>query len=243
MVSNIATHALKDFTFERFVVTRENQEAFDSCFDVARLTTHAGNPLFLYGPVGSGKTHLLHSVANFHRSKQPEDGRQVLLVTCQALKEDFFRALKEGQLEEFNTRYSGQDVLLVDDIQYLKSDIEVQQDFFKIFGNIVERGGRVVVTSDRPADKLEGLENRLIERFSEGTLINTQYPAHEARMQVLSTMSKDRGWVVPDDVISMLADRFSGNVRELKGGLTKVVAYARMSKRAPSPQLVNEILN
>jgi len=230
----------ENFTFARFSVDRENSEAYDACAALSKGQVVA-NPLFLYGAVGSGKTHLLNAIG--HRLKNEGTSQvSVMLVPYSTVKEEFLDALSNNTIDALIQRYSQVNFLLIDDIQFLTGHPRLQTELFKVLESVIARDGRVVVTSDRPPEELEGLQQRMADRFARLQSINLRYPTPHARIAILETIARGQGWAIPRPVLVAIARRYTANIRQLKGALTKVVTHASVMKEVPSEDLVKRVL-
>jgi len=217
------------YTFETFVLGPSNRFAHAAAMAVAEAppaTTY--NPLFIYGGVGLGKTHLLYAIAHYMVRLNPE--LRPKYVTSERFVTEFIRSVREGQGYQFQRRYRNVDVLLVDDIQFLAGKEETQTEFFHTFNDLHRAGHQIVIASDRPPQELSGLEDRLRSRFRSGLCVDVQPPDLETRMAILQRKADRDGIPVPDDVVSYIAQRFDSNIRELEGALVRVAAFAKLAQ-------------
>jgi chromosomal replication initiator protein len=222
------------FNFGNFVVGPSNQLAHAACVAVSEGGPLAPNPLFIYGKVGLGKTHLLHSIG--HRGVQ--DGLEVAYVTSESFTNEFIDAVGRSRMDAFRARYRKVDLLLVDDIQFIAGKEQTQEEFFHTFNAVVDAGGHIVLSCDRPPKLLSTLAERLQSRFSWGLVADIQEPDLETRMAILrSKLAGRQAREIPDDVIAFIAERVAGNVRELEGALNRVFAEAEMLQVAPDMAL------
>lgn len=211
------------FTFANFVVGPGNRLAQAGAAAVAEGGPLAPNPLFIYGGVGLGKTHLLHAIG--HRAVQ--DGKEVAYVTSEAFTNEFIDAVGRNRMDAFRARFRKVDVLLVDDIQFLAGKEQTQEEFFHTFNDLIESGGHIVLSCDRAPRSLSTLAQRLQSRFSWGLVADIQPPDLESRIAILRTKLAARNVIdVPDNVVQLLAERATANVRELEGALNRVLAQA-----------------
>jgi len=229
------------FSFRRFVVSRQNEEAYELALEISRGKGSHGHLIFLYGSVGCGKTHLIQAISNSIHAENPNLVIQISAV--HEVKEDFIQATRAARPGQFIEKYADLDYLMVDDIQFLKGAVELQLGIFSVFSLIMDNGGSVILTSDRAPHRLEGLERRLMKLLRSGKTVLVQYPSYEGRARVLMNMAEEKGWILPDEVFFSIAQKLTGNIRELKGGLQKVVMYAKMQKQVPSPDLVDKVLD
>jgi chromosomal replication initiator protein len=218
------------FTFDRFIIGSSNRLASAACMAVADHPAQAYNPLFLYGGVGLGKTHLLHAIGNAALSQNPDIN--VLYVSSEKFTNDLINAIRRQQTEEFRNRYRNIDILLIDDIQFIAGKDATQEEFFHTFNTLHTAGKQVVMTSDRPPKAILTLEERLRSRFEWGLIVDVQLPDYETRIAILRTKAEQMTVDVPASVIEFLAQRIQSNIRELEGSLNRVVAFAKMNGTA-----------
>jgi chromosomal replication initiator protein len=232
------------FTFGQFVIGDANRFAHAAALAVAELPGQAYNPLFIYGPPGVGKTHLLHSIGNYVQ-RYGED-LTVRYATVEQFTNDFVGALQSGSnaVDRFKGRYRRNDVLLVDDIQFLESKAKTEEEFFHTFNALLETGSQLVLTSDRLPRDLGALEDRLRERFEAGLVTDIQSPDRATRLTVLTKRVDHDGIAVQDGaVLEVIADRITSNIRALEGALIRVVAFASLTGRPVDPDLATEVLD
>ena len=212
------------YTFERFVVGGNNQLAEAACHAVADNPGRLYNPLFLYGGVGLGKTHLMHAIG--HDVLASPDDRRVAYVSSEQFTNELIQAIRRGNTEEFRARYRKIDLLLVDDVHFLKGKESTQEEFFHTFNSLYDAQRQIVVTSDRPPREMEGVEQRLVSRFEWGLVVDLRPPDFETRMAILRAKAEDEGLVLDDDVIEYIAHSCSSSVRELEGAVLKLLAVS-----------------
>jgi chromosomal replication initiator protein len=231
-----------NYTFDHFVIGSSNRFAHAAALAVAEAPAQSYNPLFLSGPTGLGKTHLLQAIA--HYVVHEHSGLRVRYVTCEAFTNDFIDALQEKRLEQFKGRYRAYDVLLVDDIQFLAGKQRMQEEFFHTFNTLYESGSQIVLSSDRPPRDISPLESRLRSRFEWGLIADIQAPDLETRIAILlKKTSRDRLAIADRDVLTAIAQRIQTNIRELEGALTRVVAYASLNGVPITVDLVRDVLH
>ena len=230
------------YTFDQFVIGDGNRLAHAAALAVAETPAQAFNPLFIYGPPGLGKTHLLHAIGNYVRLYG--GGLRVRYATVEEFTSDFIRAIKVGSTGAFRHRFRGVDVLLLDDVQFLADKIRTKEEFFHTFNALYEGGRQLVLTSDRaPADHDE-FEARLRERFASGLVADLQPPELDVRMAILRKRARlDSLQHVPEETLVEIASRVSASVRALEGALIRVVAYASLRREEPSPELASHVLS
>jgi chromosomal replication initiator protein len=229
------------YTFSNFIVGSANRLAHAAALSVAERPGHAYNPLFLYGGVGLGKTHLMHAIGNAVAAKFPR--KRILYATSEKFTNDFINSIREQKMEDFRTRYRRIDVLLIDDIQFIAERERTQEEFFHTFNAIHEAGKQVVLSSDRPPKAITTLEERLRSRFEWGLIADLTPPDLETRIAILRSKAEDQLHLIPGDVIEFIARKVVSNVRELEGALNRVVAYASMSGMPVGIELASAVLS
>jgi chromosomal replication initiator protein len=223
------------------VIGDANRLAHAAALAVAELPGLAYNPLFICGPPGLGKTHLLHSIANYVSAHG--DGATVLYTTAEAFTDEFVGALHHGALEAFKAAYRGVDLLLVDDVQFLQSKARTEQEFFHTFNALQGAGAQLVLTSDRLPRDLDALEDRLRERFEAGLVTDVRPPDLTTRRTILrKRVQQDALAGIDPAAVDLIAKRVDTNIRALEGALIRVVAYGSLTGRAVGPELADEVL-
>jgi chromosomal replication initiator protein len=217
------------YTFDRFIVGSSNRMAHAVCKSIAETPGRKYNPLFLYGGVGLGKTHLLHAIGNEVLDRNPDIN--VLYVSSEKFTNDLINAIRRQQTEEFRNQYRSIDVLLIDDIQFIAGKDATQEEFFHTFNALHSASRHIVISSDRPPKAIMTLEDRLRSRFEWGLTVDIQQPDYETRTAILRTKGEQLSLAVPDDVIAFLATKIQSNIRELEGSLNRVAAFADLNKR------------
>ena len=210
------------YTFENFVVGSSNRLAHAACMAVAENPAHAYNPLFLYGGVGLGKTHLLYAIGNMARQR----GLQVMYVTSEEFANELINSIRTHNTQAFRERYRFIDVLLIDDIQFIAGKESTQEEFFHTFNSLHGQEKQIVISSDRPPKAMSTLEERLRSRFEWGLIADIQPPDLETRIAILRSKAERMHRDVPEEIMSYIAHQFQSNIRELEGALTRVVAYS-----------------
>jgi chromosomal replication initiator protein len=230
-----------NYTFERFVIGEGNRVAHAAALAVAETPSEAYNPLFLHGPPGLGKTHLLGAVANYLRLNAP--GLSVRYTTAEGFTNEFVAALRSSGSERFKARYRDLDVLLVDDVQFLQGKQHTEEEFFHTFNALYEGGSQLVLSADRLPSELSTLASRLRDRFEWGLAIPVAPPDLPTRMAVLQRLAREAGIDSADrDALSELAQRIDANVRRLHGALTKAIAHASLTAKPLSAELIAELI-
>lgn len=216
------------YTFESFVVGKSNEVAYAASRAIAEHPGKKINPLFLYGGVGLGKTHLLHAIGNYIKTINPT--LKVLYVTCEQFTNSYIDSLRSGNKEKsisnFREKFRNVDVLIVDDIQFIENKIETQQEFFNTYNDLYQNNKQIVLASDRPPKSIATLSDRLVSRFSSGLIQDIQSPDFETRVAILKRKAMEEGYNIEDDVFDYLAEKIDTNIRELEGCLAKVHFYA-----------------
>lgn len=213
------------YTLSSFVVGESNQLAYAAAVAVSTRPGTAYNPLFLYGGVGLGKTHLLHGIGNASATR----GLSCLYVSSEQFTNDFITSLQTKRMREFREKYRSVDVLLMDDIQFLRGKETVQESFFHTFNDLHNSNRQIVLACDRPTSALSPIEDRIRSRLQWGLSADIQLPAQETRRAILEFKAQEMGASVPSDVLDLLAAKFPGSVRDMEGALNRVVAYADLT--------------
>lgn len=226
------------YTFENFVVGTNNRLAQAASLAITERPASTYNPMFLYGGVGLGKTHLLHAIGNSCHEK----GLQVLYVSSEDFTNDLINAIRSHTTQAFREKYRRIDVLLVDDIQFIAGKESTQEEFFHTFNTLHGQNKQIVISSDRPPKALMTLEARLCSRFEWGLTADIQPPDFETRLAILHSKAERLGCQVPTDLMGLIARRIQSNIRELEGALTRVAAFADLSGQPMSAQMVESAL-
>jgi len=228
------------YVFENFIVGKQNELAHAAAQAVAAQPGGVYNPLFIYGGVGLGKTHLLQAIGNELKRKSPDVN--VLYVTCERFTNDFINAVRSGKAKEFKDRYRTVDLLLVDDIQFMTSKEGTQEEFFHTFNQLHQNNRQIVITSDRPPKAIPTFEQRLVSRFESGMLADVGSPDFETRVAILDTKCREKEYPLSREVLHHVATAVQRNVRELEGALNKIIAFHQFKNISPSLESVKPIL-
>jgi chromosomal replication initiator protein len=227
-------------TFETFVVGNNNNFAYAAALAVAQAPGKSYNPLFLYGGVGLGKTHLLHAIGQ-HVASNKKSAR-VAYVSSEKFTNEYIDGIQNNQLARFRKKYRQTDVLLIDDIQFLAGKERIQEEFFHTFNALHEAHKQIVLTCDRPASEIQNLEHRLVSRFEWGLVTDLQPPDIEMRLAILNKKAQLMGVTLPEDILNFLASRIRTNVRRLEGALIRVASYASLTGKKLSIEVVEGLL-
>jgi chromosomal replication initiator protein len=226
------------YTFDNFVVGSGNRLAHAACQAVADKPAKAYNPLFLYGGVGLGKTHLLHAIGNACFAR----GLNVLYVSSEEFTNEIINAIRTHTTQAFREKYRSADVLLVDDIQFIAGKESTQEEFFHTFNTLHGQDKQIIVSSDRPPKSLVTLEERMRSRFEWGLAADIQPPDLETRLAILRAKAERTGRRIPDEILESVARRVQSNIRELEGALNRILAFADLSGQSLTPELVETAL-
>lgn len=228
-------------TFDTFVVGNNNNFAHAAALAVAQAPGKSYNPLFLYGGVGLGKTHLLHAIGQYVVTHKK--GARVAYVSSEKFTNEYIDAIQNNQLVRFRKRYRQTDVLLIDDIQFLSGKERIQEEFFHTFNALHEAHKQIVLTCDRPAAEIQNLEHRLVSRFEWGLVTDLQPPDTETRVAILRKKEKSMGVELPDEIVNFLAYRVRSNIRRLEGALIRVASYASLTGKKMTVEMVEALLH
>ncbi len=228
------------YTFDSFVIGAGNRFAHAAALAVAETPGIVYNPLFVYGGVGLGKTHLLRAVGSYVEDQDPS--MRVRYVTCEQFTNDFINSMRDNSPLSFQKRYRENDVLLIDDIQFLENKVETQEAFFHTFNTLYEENKQIAIASDRHPKYIQTLENRLVSRFEWGLVTDIQPPDLETRIAILRKKALLDSLEVDDEVLTFIASKVSTNIRELEGALVRILAYASLYGRQLSVALAEEVL-
>jgi chromosomal replication initiator protein len=233
------------YTFDTFVVGKSNQFVAAAAKAVAENPAAKFNPLFVYGGVGLGKTHLMHAIGNFLKSERPE--LKVMYVSCERFMNELIDAIRGGKErglnQEFREKYRSLDVLMIDDIQFIANKTSTQEEFFHTFNDLYQNNRQIIISSDRPTKDITPLEERLRTRFEWGLTADIQPPDLETRIAIIQKKAAQEKYNVSNEVLSLIAEKVQSNIREMEGLLSRVVFYASLTGRAANDiDMANEAL-
>lgn len=217
------------YTFESFVIGNSNRFANAACVAVAESPAKAYNPLFLYGGVGLGKTHLMHAIGHQILTNNPD--AKIIYLSTETFMNELINSIKDDNNEAFRNKYRNVDVLLIDDIQFIQDKESTQEEFFHTFNALHNANKQIIISSDRPPKEIPTLEDRLRSRFEMGLITDIQPPDYETRIAILRKKSQDDNKNVPDEVIEYVAKNINSNIRELEGAITRISAYADLNNK------------
>lgn len=229
------------YVFETFVIGNSNRFAHAAAQAVANDPAHAYNPLFLYGGVGLGKTHLMHAIGN--RIKQNNPSMKVLYTSSEKFTNEIINSIQNKTTEAFRQKYRNIDCLIIDDIQFLKGKEQTQVEFFHTFNALKDADKQIIISSDRPPREIETLEDRLRSRFDQGLTADIQTPDLETRMAILRTKAASDNIVLPTEVITLLATNIATNIREIEGAYNKIVAYTSLMHMPITVETAKKVLS
>lgn len=238
--NGFSTYLNPKYTFDTFVIGSGNRFAHAASLAVAEAPARAYNPLFIYGGVGLGKTHLMHAIGHFVMQQNP--GARIVYITFEKFLNEFIQSIQKTKTNEFRNRYRNVDILLVDDIQFITGAEKTQEEFFHTFNHLHSSSKQIIISSDRPPKEIATLEDRLRSRFEWGLITDIQPPDYETRIAILRKKALTEKLSVPDDVIFYIANKINSNIRELEGALIRVVAYSNLTNKKISVEVASEIL-
>ncbi|MFH1233684.1 MAG: chromosomal replication initiator protein DnaA [Patescibacteria group bacterium] len=227
------------YTFDNFIVGKNNELAHAACQAVVANPGHAYNPLFIYGGVGLGKTHLLQGIG--HELMKKTD--KILYVTCEKFTNDYVQAVRSGQAKEFKERYRNVDLLLIDDVHFMGGKDGTQEEFFHTFNELHHNNRQIVISSDRQPKFIPALEKRLSSRFEWGMIADISAPDLETRIAILETKCGEKNYKMEKDILVYIADHIQSNVRELEGALNRLIAFYEFNNTQPTIDSTKNILS
>lgn len=227
------------YTFDHFIVGKNNELAHAACQAVAANPGKAYNPLFIYGGVGLGKTHLIQAIG--HSLSKNTD--KILFITSEKFINDYIQAVRNGQAKEFKDRYRNVDVLLVDDIQFMAGKDGSQEEFFHTFNELHQNNKQIVLTSDRQPKAIPALEKRLLSRFEWGMIADVGQPDVETRIAILERKCREKSYILDSDILTYVATNIQNNIRELEGALNRLIAYHEFNNQKPTLDSTKNVLS
>jgi len=228
------------YTFDKFVVGKGNELAHAACLAVAKKPGEVYNPLFIYGGVGLGKTHLMQAVGNYVLNNT---NLKVLYVTSEKFTNDFIQLVQQGEAKKFKDKYRQVDVLMIDDIQFLAGKEQTQEEFFHTFNALHQENKQIIISSDRPPKAIPALEHRLVSRFEWGMIVDIGVPDLETRIAIIKTKLTEKKYNLTDDIIKYIATKIQTNIRELEGVLNKIIAIHQLNNTEPTEESVKQIIS
>lgn len=229
------------YIFENFIVGKGNELAHAACTAVAEKPGLVYNPLFLYGGVGLGKTHLMQAIGNYIIRHFPQ--KKVIYVTCEKFTNEFIQNVSQGNAEDFKNTYRSVDILLIDDIQFLANKERTQEEFFHTFNTLHQANKQIVVSSDRPPKSIPALENRLVSRFEWGMIADIGQPDLETRIAILENKCKQKNYPLSPDILNYVASNIQSNIRELEGALNRIIAVHQLNNSEPTLESAKKLLS
>lgn len=227
------------YTFANFIVGKNNELAHAAALAVAKNPGAAYNPLFIYGGVGLGKTHLMQAIG--HKILENNPRAKILYVSCEKFANDFISAVQNGTTEDFKKKYRSIDVLLIDDIQFISGKEQTQEAFFHTFNELHQQNKQVVISSDRPPKAIATLEHRLISRFEWGMIADVSSPDLETKIAIINTKAKEKNFPLEPDIAVYLAGAILNNIRELEGAINRIIAHSQLQNRTLNLEEIKQI--
>ena len=227
------------YAFSNFIVGKSSELAYAACQAIVNNPGKAYNPLFIYGGVGLGKTHLLQAMGN----ELVKNGKKVLYTTSEQFTNNYIESIRSGKAKEFKNQYRNVDLLLVDDVQFMGGKDGTQEEFFHTFNELQQGDKQIVLSSDRPPKAIPAIEKRLISRFESGMVVDVGKPDTETKIAILEKKAKDRNYIIEEEILNYIANSIQNNIRELEGALNKIIAYHEFHNLKPSLKVVKNILN
>ncbi|SCS80347.1 chromosomal replication initiator protein DnaA [Staphylococcus caeli] len=227
-------------TFETFVIGPGNRFPHAASLAVAEAPAKAYNPLFIYGGVGLGKTHLMHAIGHYVLANNPD--AKVIYTSSEKFTNEFIKSIRDNKTERFREKYRNIDVLLIDDIQFIQNKEQTQEEFFHTFNELHQANKQIVISSDRPPKEIAKLEDRLRSRFEWGLIVDITPPDYETRMAILQKKIEEENLDIPTEALTYIANQIQSNIRELEGALTRVLAFSKLQSEPITTELTAEAL-
>lgn len=228
------------YTFDNFIIGKANELAHAACVAVSSTPGHAYNPLFIYGGVGLGKTHLLQAIGNKIINSNPD--KSVLYISSEKFTNDFIKSISSRLVDKFRSIYRSVDILLIDDVQFLAGKEGTQEEFFHTFNALHQNNKQMVITSDKPPKAIPSLENRLVSRFEWGMIADISTPDLETRAAILSSKCKEKNINLSQELLTYIANNIQNNVRELEGALNRIIAHLQLNANTPLMEIAKKII-
>lgn len=228
------------YTFDNFIVGSSNELVHAACQSVSKKPGHDYNPLFIYGGVGLGKTHLLHAIGNHIKKSLPE--KKIVYTSSERFTSNLVNAIKTGNISKFKDEYMEYDILIIDDIQFLSGKEKTQEELFHIFNALHSNNKQIIFSSDRPPKAIPTIEDRLRSRFEGGMIADIGQPEFETRKAILTEKSVLKGFDVNNEVLDYIANNIQNNIRELEGALNRVIAHSQLNDRLPDIEMAKSVL-
>lgn len=235
------TNIIRKFNFDNFVIGENNRFACAAAQSVAKEPGKSYNPLFLYGDVGLGKTHLMHAVGNEILKKN--NGAKILYISSEQFVNDMVESIRDNTINEFRDKYRTLDVLMIDDIQFIGGKDRCQEEFFHTFNHLSQSEKQIIITSDRPPKDISKLDDRLRSRFEGGLTCDIKKPDYETRIAILKMKIKNDNIEIEDEFVEIIAKKVKANIRELEGVLNKIVAYSTLTNKKVTKEMLSDIIS
>lgn len=230
----------KKYTFDSFVVGDSNRFAHAASLAVAEFPSKKYNPLFIYGGVGLGKTHLTFAIGNYIHQHNPS--LKIFYARMDQFTDEFINSIRQGNTHEFKNKYQSVDVLIIDDIQFIMKKESTQEEFFHIFNSLYQSNNQIIITSDRPPKEIVTLEERLRSRFESGLICDIQAPDIETRIAIIEQKAQNENITLPDDIKMFIAEKVKSNIREIEGAIKRITALSEFSNREITLEMAEEVL-
>lgn len=227
------------YTFDNFIVGNNNRLAHATSLAISENPGETHNPLFIYGGVGLGKTHLVHAIGNEIKKRFPE--KTILYISCENFTNEFIQSISSGKINDFKKKYRNVDVLLVDDIQFLSHKEGTQEEFFHTFNALHQNNKQIVITSDRVYSSIPDLEDRLSSRFGCGMVADVRAPNLETRLAILQTKCEEKSFILESELLEYVAQNITTNIRELEGVLTRIITHCSIYNVLPTKDILKEL--